>query len=152
MAIVETTIIPLGTGSTSLSTYVAACHKILKEDSRIKYQLTPMGTILEGDLGVILEIIRKMHEVPFENGAMRVNTSIRIDDRRDIEASMDQKLKSVKEKLWKENNNIINLNIAFNTLRNSFLLDYKNWNPFALVALRCWFLIKPIKFYYIFLI
>ncbi len=99
MAIVEATIVPLGTGSTSVSKYVANCHQILKDEKRIKYQLTPMGTILEGDLDVILEVIRKMHEVPFENGAMRVSTSITIDDRRDKESSMEQKIRSVEEKL-----------------------------------------------------
>ncbi|WHH58762.1 MTH1187 family thiamine-binding protein [Petroclostridium sp. X23] len=99
MAIAEATIVPLGTGSTSVSKYVADCHKILQNDTRVKHQLTPMGTVLEGDLDVILEMVRKMHEVPFDNGAMRVITSIRIDDRRDLAASMSQKLRSVKEKL-----------------------------------------------------
>lgn len=99
MAIVEATIIPLGTESTSVSKYVADCHKVLISENRVKYQLTPMGTILEGELDIVLEVIRKMHEVPFENGAMRVNTSIKIDDRRDKEASMEQKINSVKEKL-----------------------------------------------------
>lgn len=99
MAIVEATIVPLGTGSTSVSKYVASCHEVLKKEKRIKYQLTPMSTILEGDLDVILEVVRKMHEVPFDKGAMRVSTSIKIDDRRDKPGTMDQKLKSVEEKL-----------------------------------------------------
>ena len=99
MAIVEATIAPVGTGSTSLSKYVADCHKVLEAEPRIKYQLTPMGTIFEGDLDVILEVIRKMHEVPFEAGAMRVSTLIRIDDRRDVDATMEQKMKAVQEKL-----------------------------------------------------
>ncbi|MBC2578816.1 MTH1187 family thiamine-binding protein [Clostridium sp. DJ247] len=101
MAIAEATIVPVGTGSTSVSKYVADCHKILNDEKGIKYQLTPMGTVFEGDLDTILEVIRKMHEVPFESGAMRVITSIKIDDRRDKEASMSQKLNSVKEKLDK---------------------------------------------------
>lgn len=101
MAIVEATITPIGTGTTSVSSYVADCHKILENESRIKYQLTPMGTIFEGDMDVILEIIRKMHEVPFDNGAMRVSTLIKIDDRRDKVGTMEQKLKSVETKLNK---------------------------------------------------
>ena len=99
MAIVEATITPLGTGSTSVSKYVAECHKVLQEEKEIKYQLTPMGTILEGDLDVILDTVRKMHEIPFDKGAMRVSTMLKIDDRRDKQGSMDQKLKSVNEKL-----------------------------------------------------
>jgi uncharacterized protein YqgV (UPF0045/DUF77 family) len=40
-----------------------------------------------------------MHESPFSEGAMRVSTSIRIDDRRDTKATMESKLKAVEEKL-----------------------------------------------------
>ncbi|HWP96020.1 MAG TPA: MTH1187 family thiamine-binding protein [Syntrophomonadaceae bacterium] len=99
MAIVELAIIPIGTGNTSVSKYVADCHKILEEEKSIKSLLTPMGSILEGDLDPIFHMIRKMHEVPFISGAMRVSTTIRIDDRRDKDASMEQKLKSVEEKV-----------------------------------------------------
>ena len=99
LAIVEVSIFPMGTETTSISRYVADCHRVLEGDKRITYQLTPMGTILEGDLNVILEVIRKMHEIPFEKGAMRVSTLIKIDDRRDKQASMDQKISSVREKL-----------------------------------------------------
>lgn len=99
MAIVEASIVPLGTVTTSLSKYVADCHKILENEKRIKFQLTPMGTVFEGDLDIILSIIRKMHEIPFENEAMRVSTMIKIDDRRDKKASMNQKISSVKEKM-----------------------------------------------------
>ncbi|KXS40025.1 MULTISPECIES: MTH1187 family thiamine-binding protein [unclassified Candidatus Frackibacter] len=99
MAIVEVTVVPLGTGDTSLSRYVAECQKVLRNEDAIEYQLTPMGTIIEGELDVIFEVIKKLHEVPFQNGAMRVSTSIKIDDRRDKEASMGQKLASVDHKL-----------------------------------------------------
>jgi len=99
MAIVEVAIIPMGTGSTSVSQYVADCHKVLEDEKRIKLVLSPMGSVLEGDLDVIFTAIRKMHEVPFNKGALRVSTTIRIDDRRDKAASMEQKLKSVKDKI-----------------------------------------------------
>jgi uncharacterized protein (TIGR00106 family) len=99
MAIVEVAIIPMGTGNTSVSQYVADCHKVLEHDQGIKLVLTPMGSVLEGDLDLIFAAVRKMHEVPFDKGAMRVSTTIRIDDRRDKSASIDQKLKSVQEKM-----------------------------------------------------
>jgi len=99
MAIVEVTIAPLGTGSPSVSRYVAECHKVLAQEEGVTYQLTPMSTIIEGDLDQILTVIRKMHEVPFAAGAMRVSTSIKIDDRRDKVSTMAGKLQSVKEKL-----------------------------------------------------
>jgi len=80
MAIVEVAIIPIGTGSTALSSYVARCIGVLREEG-IKYELHPTGTIIEGDLDRILTVIRKMHEVPFKEGASRVITTIEIDDR-----------------------------------------------------------------------
>jgi len=98
MAIVEVTITPLGTQTPSVSYYVAEVHKVL-DQSNLKYQLTPMSTIIEGDLQQIIEVIQQMHEVPFEKGALRVSTSIKIDDRRDKQASMEQKMKSVEEKM-----------------------------------------------------
>lgn len=99
MAIVETSIVPLGTGETSLSRYVAACHRILQAENQVNYQLTAMGTIIEGDLDVILDVIRRMHEVPFESGALRVSTTIKIDDRRDRAASIEGKTQAVMDKL-----------------------------------------------------
>lgn len=98
MAVVEVSITPLGTGDTGVSRYVAGCLKVLKE-SGLSHQLTPMGTIVEGELDDILGIIRKMHEVPFSAGAVRVSTLIKIDDRRDKKHTMAGKVKSVEEKL-----------------------------------------------------
>ncbi len=100
MAVVEISIVPLGTGSTSLSPYVAACEKELREHGEgLKFELTAMGTIIEGDIDRILPLIRRLHEVPFKKGAMRVSTSIKIDDRRDKKGSIEQKIRAVEEKL-----------------------------------------------------
>ena len=102
MAIVEVTVVPLGTQDTSLSKYVAGCHNLLKEKKGIDYQLTPMGTIIEGDVDQIFDLVKKLHEVPFDKGVSRVTTSIKIDDRRDKESSMEQKIDSVNKKLKKD--------------------------------------------------
>ena len=99
MAIVEMTVVPLGTGDTSVSKYVAACHRVLKEEKNIKYQLTPMSTVLEGDLDHLLEIAKKLHNVPFQEGQMRVMTSMKIDDRRDKISTIKGKIAAVEEKI-----------------------------------------------------
>lgn len=99
MAIAEVTIIPIGTATTSLSHYVAHMQRVLKQQPGVAYELTSMSTIIEGPLERVLEVIRILHESTFEAGAARVSTSIKIDDRRDREASSKQKLKSVQEKL-----------------------------------------------------
>lgn len=98
MAIVEFTIVPLGTGDTSISAYVADCHKVLLA-SKLNYELTAMGTIVEGELDEIMAVIMRMHEVPFANKAKRVSTTIKIDDRRDKTASMNKKVEAVTDKL-----------------------------------------------------
>jgi uncharacterized protein (TIGR00106 family) len=58
-----------------------------------------MGTIIEGDLDEILRVIRKMHEHPFGQGAVRVSTYVKIDDRRDKVHTIAGKMRSVEEKL-----------------------------------------------------
>lgn len=98
MAVVQFSVVPLGTGHTSLSAYVAQVHKLLA-GCGLKSQLTPMGTVLEGPLEEILAVIRQAHELPFAQGAARVMTLINIDDRRDQPGSMDGKVRSVLDKL-----------------------------------------------------
>jgi uncharacterized protein (TIGR00106 family) len=93
------TIIPVGTGTTSASPYVARCQEILGRIEGIEFRLTPMATILEGELPVILDAVARLHASPFEAGAKRVVTSLMIDDRRDKELTMEGKLASVREKL-----------------------------------------------------
>ncbi len=98
MAIAFVTIAPLGTATTSLSRYVAGVERILRE-SGLNHQLTGMGTIIEGDLDAILSVVRRMHESPFAEGAKRVSTLIKVDDRRDKESTIEGKVRSVREKL-----------------------------------------------------
>lgn len=105
MAIVDVTIIPIGTESPSVSAYVADIQKVLKEYKdvgKIDYQLTPMNTLIEGELPVLFEVIQAMHEVPFEKGLARVATNIRIDDRRDVKRQMADKVKRVESLLQED--------------------------------------------------
>lgn len=99
MALVEVSIIPLGTETPSVSQYIARAVKVLQDEKEIKYELTAMGTIIEGDLERLLTIVRKMHEAVFDAGIMRVVTIIKIDDRRDKISSMNSKMESLKTEL-----------------------------------------------------
>ncbi len=92
--IAEIHVIPVGT-TASLSRYIAACIDIVKQAQDISYQITAMGTIIQGPIGRVLELAQKMHEVPFAMGAKRVVTSINIDDRRDKAITIDSKVKAV---------------------------------------------------------
>jgi len=98
MAIAEVSIVPVGTGNTSLSQYVARVIEVLQK-SDLEYELTAMGTIVSGDLDKLWGLVRTMHESCFDAGIGRVLTNIRIDDRRDRVASPEAKVRSVLEKL-----------------------------------------------------
>ncbi len=98
MAIVEVSVVPIGRPGTSLSEFVAGAVKVLKE-SGLEYELTAMGTIISGDLDEILSAVRKMHESCFERGILRVLTTVKIDDRRDRQATPQKKVKSVQDKM-----------------------------------------------------
>lgn len=99
MVTAEISVIPLGTGSTALSKYVALCLETLEDHKNIKYLLTPTCTIVQGELDQVFDVVREMHEVPFKNGVFRVITSLKIDDRRDKELSLEERVRAVEEKL-----------------------------------------------------
>lgn len=102
MAIVDVVVIPVGTVGPSVSKYIAEIQTKLKEyknQGKIDYQLTPMNTLIEGDLKDLFEVVQAIHELPFDKGLDRVCTNIRIDDRRDKSRKMNDKLKSVENHL-----------------------------------------------------
>ena len=97
--IAEVTVVPLGTATTSLSRFVAEAERVLKNFPAVNSLLTPMSTILEGDMDDVLDAVKAMHEAPFRMGALRVSTTLRIDDRRDRESTMEGKLAAVESKM-----------------------------------------------------
>ncbi|MCK4326001.1 MTH1187 family thiamine-binding protein [bacterium] len=102
MVIVEINIIPLGTKTPSVSKYIANALKVIEREKDIKYELTPMGTIIEGELDKILDLAKRIHKATFSDKVKRVVTTIKIDERRNKNSSMIKKVKSVKEKLEAE--------------------------------------------------
>ncbi|MFQ3839107.1 MTH1187 family thiamine-binding protein [Staphylococcus pseudoxylosus] len=102
MAIVDVVVIPVGTEGPSVSKYIAEIQSKLKEykaQGKIDYQLTPMNTLIEGDLKDLFEVVQAIHELPFDKGLSRVCTNIRIDDRRDKSRNMNEKVKAVEKYL-----------------------------------------------------
>ena len=100
--IAEVTFSPLGTATPSLSKYVTAALAVLTDQSEVKYQLNPMGTVLEGERTAIMEVVERMNEAIFAAGALRVGTSLKIDERRDKPASMDHKVDVVLDGLKRD--------------------------------------------------
>lgn len=99
MALVEVSVVPLGTETPSVSKYIAKAVEVLPGEKDIKYELTAMGTIIEGDLERLLTLVGKMHRAVFDAGAVRVVTTVKIDERRDKASSMSSKLEAVKREL-----------------------------------------------------
>ncbi|MFC2010585.1 MTH1187 family thiamine-binding protein [Chloroflexota bacterium] len=99
MAIIDVGVIPLGTETPSVSKYVAGAVRLLENEKDIKYELTAMGTIIEGDLPNLLSLAQKMHDSAFDAGAMRVVTIIKIDERRDQVATISSKTETVNREL-----------------------------------------------------
>jgi len=96
-ATLDLCVVPLGVG-VSVSEYVAACQKVLN-DAGLKHRLHAYGTNIEGDWDEVMAAVKRCHEVVHEMGAPRITTSIRLGTRVDRDQSMDDKVRSVEEKL-----------------------------------------------------
>ena len=103
MAIIDINVVPVGTGKPSVSEFVAGAVKILQKEPGIKWEMTAMNTIIEGDLDKLLTLVKKMHRSAFDAGAKRVVTTIRIDERTDKPLTIESKVKAVKDKIGKTN-------------------------------------------------
>ncbi len=99
MAIAEVSVVPLGTGDTSVSRYVAGAVKALRSHPELSYELTGMGTIIQGEIPALLAVIAEMHESVFTAGARRVVTTVKIDDRRDKPATPETKIAAVRKQI-----------------------------------------------------
>lgn len=95
--IADLMVVPLGVGI-SVSPYVAACEKILT-DAGLKTHLHAYGTNIEGEWDVVFAAVKRCHEVLHEMGAPRVSSSLKIGTRTDRVQTMDDKVRSVEEKL-----------------------------------------------------
>ena len=99
MSIVEVSMVPIGTSTTSVSQYVTKAIRVLRKHEAVTYELTSMGTIIQGELEDIFIAIKAMHESVFDETVRRVYTRIVIDDRRDKSTSIRAKVISVQQKL-----------------------------------------------------
>lgn len=100
MAVMEISVVPIGTKSPSLSNYVAGALEVLERESDIKFELTSMGTIVESSsIEKLLSVAGKMHSSLFSDKIERVVTTIKLDERKDKDLTMDGKVKSVERKL-----------------------------------------------------
>jgi uncharacterized protein (TIGR00106 family) len=99
MATAELTVIGLGRSDPSASEYIAEIQRRLAAQDKVGYRLQAMGTELEGSTEDILALVAELHRVPFELGLPRVYSVLKLDERRDKEQSLDDKVRSVEDLL-----------------------------------------------------
>ncbi len=99
MATADLTVIALGRPDASASAYIAEIQRRLAAQDRVRYRMHAMGTSLEGATSDILAVVGELHAVPFEQGVPRVYTILKLDERRDREQTLDDKVASVERLL-----------------------------------------------------
>ncbi|MDN5277625.1 MAG: hypothetical protein PWR01_1590 [Clostridiales bacterium] len=98
MPVLDISIVPVGTGQPSFSSYVAEACRLIEQQG-LKYQITPTGTVIEGNLDQLMNVARQIHSIPFQMGAERVITSMTIDERHDRPMDMERQVQSVRRNM-----------------------------------------------------
>src|SRR5262245_29764707 len=99
MVLLEMSITPLGKGE-SVSQYVAECVRLI-DGSGLDYELHAMGTIVEGELDQVLDLMRRCIE-QVARDSDRVTCAAKLDYRRGHSGRLKSKVASVEEKLGRE--------------------------------------------------
>ena len=96
MVLLDMSITPLGKGE-SVSPYVARCLRIVDE-SGLDYRLHAMGTIVEGELDQVLDVMKRCLEA-LAVDCDRITCSAKLDYRKGYQGRLESKVASVREKL-----------------------------------------------------
>lgn len=99
MVLLEFSMAPLTKGE-GVSEYVARALDII-DKSGLPYQLTSMGTILEGEWHEVMDVVTACFEVMSVNCA-RIGTNIKIDYRAAPGGRLESKLESVQSQLGRK--------------------------------------------------
>jgi uncharacterized protein (TIGR00106 family) len=99
MVLLEMSITPLGKGE-SVSQYVAECLELVV-GSGLDYELHSMGTIVEGELDEVLDLMRRCIE-QVSNHSDRVTCAAKLDFRRGKSGRLKSKVTSVEQKLGRK--------------------------------------------------
>lgn len=96
MVLLEFSMSPIGEGE-SLSRFVARSLDII-DRSGLPYQLTPMGTIIEGEWDEVFEVVRRCYAA-MSADCNRVSVNIRVDARKGASGRLEGKIRSVEGKV-----------------------------------------------------
>lgn len=94
----DLSVIPIGTGSTSIGQYITRSIDSLKDIEGIRYQVTPVSTHLEAEsVEKIFSATKAVMNALFEMGVQRIVTRLEIDERHDKIAGLEKMPESQKE-------------------------------------------------------
>ena len=96
MVLLEFSMSPLDKGE-SLSQYVARSLDII-DKSGLPYQLTPMGTIVEGEWEQVMALVKSCFQAMSQD-CNRISTSMKIDYRAGKSGRLTSKIRSIESKL-----------------------------------------------------
>ncbi|WP_026784453.1 MTH1187 family thiamine-binding protein [Pleomorphomonas koreensis] len=99
MVLLEFAMYPVGKGE-SLSPYVARSLDII-DRSGLAYQLTPMGTILEGEWDEVMAVVTKCFEA-MRADCPRVEVALKVDYRAGDGSRLASKVVAVEERLGRK--------------------------------------------------
>jgi uncharacterized protein (TIGR00106 family) len=95
MVLAQLSVYPIGEG-TSLSRFVKEGIKVIKE-SGYTYEIGGMSTAIEvPDLDVLFRLVKKIHQAHVDAGGQRIVIDLKVDDRRDKNATIGSKRNAVK--------------------------------------------------------
>lgn len=99
MVLLEFTMSPLGQGE-SVSAYVARILDIV-DRSGVPYQLTPMGTILEGEWAEVMAVVTACFDA-LRADCDRVSVQVRVDYRKGPAGRLRSKVETVERRLGRK--------------------------------------------------
>jgi uncharacterized protein (TIGR00106 family) len=95
LMLAQLSVFPVGEG-TSLSRFVKEGIKVIK-DSGYNYEIGGMSTAIEvPDLDSLFSLVKKVHQAHLDAGGKRSLMDLKVDDRRDKDATISSKRNAVK--------------------------------------------------------
>lgn len=95
MVLSQLSVYPVGEEGTSLGRFVRKGIQVIKE-SGYTYSVGGLSTAIETpDLDSLFDLIKKVRQAHLDEGAKRLVVDLKIDDRRDKDATLQSKISSV---------------------------------------------------------
>lgn len=99
MVLLEFAMAPGGKGE-SVSEYVARILDVI-DRSGVRYQLTPMGTILEGDWSDVMGVVTACFQA-LQTDCARIGMNLKIDYRAGPESRLTSKIEAIEQRLGRK--------------------------------------------------